>query len=228
VTPTPTEVVVDAPCGPVVGRADGAPARFGGVPYARAERWGAPEPSSWREPLDATAPGAAPPQTVGGLDLVPGMIPASQSEACLTAEVCSPDVRGSRPVLVWVPGGSYRVGAASLPTYDGARLAAHDVVVVGLNYRLGALGWLAADGVPSNLALRDLRAALEWLRANVGAFGGDPERIVLMGESAGSGTVAHLLATAPPSGSASGDLGVAGAILQSGAVAGALDAATAT
>jgi para-nitrobenzyl esterase len=228
VTPTPTEVVIDAPCGPVVGRADGALARFGGVPYARAERWGAPEPSSWREPLDATAPGAAPPQTVGGLDLVPGMIPASQSEACLTAEVCSPDVRGSRPVLVWVPGGSYRVGAASLPTYDGARLAAHDVVVVGLNYRLGALGWLAADGVPSNLALRDLRAALEWLRANVGAFGGDPERIVLMGESAGSGTVAHLLATAPPSGSASGDLGVAGAILQSGAVAGALDAATAT
>src|SRR6185312_3689163 len=68
---------------------------------------------------------------------------------------------------------------------------------------------------------------LEWLRANVGAFGGDPERIVLMGESAGSGTVAHLLATAPPSGSSSGNLGVAGAILQSGAVAGALDAATA-
>ena len=71
-------------------------------------------------------------------------------------------------MLVWVPGGSYRIGAASLPTYDGARLAAHDVVVVGLNYRLGALGWLAADGVPSNLALRDLRAAVEWLRANVG------------------------------------------------------------
>ena len=79
------------------------------------------------------------------------MIPASQSEACLTAEICSPDLDGSRPVLVWVPGGSYRIGAASLATYDGARLAAHDVVVVGLNYRLGALGWLAAEGVPSNL-----------------------------------------------------------------------------
>jgi para-nitrobenzyl esterase len=220
VTPTPTDVTVDAPCGPVVGRRDGSLARFGGVPYARADRWSVPEPSWWREPRDATAPGAAPPQSVGGLDLVPDMIPASQSEACLTAEVCSPDLGGSRPVLVWVPGGSYRIGAASLATYDGARLAAHDVVVVGLNYRLGALGWLAAEGVPSNLALRDLRAAVEWLRANVGAFGGDPDRIVLMGESAGSGAIAHLLAT--------GDLPVAGAILQSGAVAGALDAATAT
>ena len=219
-TPTPTDVTVDAPCGPVVGRRDGSLARFGGVPYARADRWRVPEPSSWREPRDATAPGAAPPQSVGGLDLVPDMIPASQSEACLTAEICSPDLGGSRPVLVWVPGGSYRIGAASLATYDGARLAAHDVVVVGLNYRLGALGWLAAEGVPSNLALRDLRAAVEWLRANVGAFGGDPDRIVLMGESAGSGAIAHLLAT--------GDLPVAGAILQSGAVAGALDAATAT
>jgi para-nitrobenzyl esterase len=204
----------------MVGRRDGAVSRFGGVPYAQADRWGAPEPASWREPLDATAPGAGPPQSVGGLDLVPGMIPATQSEACLTAEICTPDVRGARPVLVWVPGGSYRIGAASLPTYDGANLAAHDVVVVGLNYRLGVLGWLAADGVPSNLALRDLRAAVDWLRANAAAFGGDADRIVLMGESAGSGAIAHLLAT--------GDLPVAGAILQSGAPAGTLDAATAT
>jgi para-nitrobenzyl esterase len=126
-----------------------------------------------------------------------------------------------------VPGGSYRIGAASLPTYDGASLAAHDVVVVGLNYRLGALGWLAADGVPSNLALRDLRAALDWLRANVAAFGGDADRIVLMGESAGSGAIAHLLATASPSRHRGADLPVAGAILQSGAPAGTLDAATA-
>src|SRR5439155_4110693 len=170
------------------------------VPYARADRWGAPEPCSWTEPFDATRPGAAAPQTVGGLDLVPGMIPERQSEACLTAEICTPSVRsgtepaldGARPVLVWVPGGSYRIGAASLPLYDGARLAAHGVVVVGLNYRLGALGWLAADGVPSNLGLRDLRAAVGWLREHVAAFGGDPHRVVLMGESAGSGCVAHL------------------------------------
>jgi para-nitrobenzyl esterase len=215
------EVTVDTRVGPIVGRGDGAVTRFGGVPYARAQRWGLPEPSTWSEPFDATAPGAAPPQTVGGLDLVPGMIPDAQSEDCLTAEICTPGpsngVDGSRPVLVWVPGGSYRVGGASLPLYDGARLAAHDVVVVNLNYRLGALGWLATADVPSNLPLRDLRAAVDWLRANVGAFGGDPDRIVLMGESAGSGAIAHLLAAYP-------ELPVAGAILQSGAPAGTLDA----
>src|SRR5207253_4284106 len=172
-------VTVDTLSGPVVGRHDGAVLRFGGVPYARAERWGAPEPFAWTEAFDATRPGAAPPQIVGGLDLVPGMIPSVQTEACLTAEICTPTLDGARPVLVWVPGGSYRIGAASLPLYDGAHLAEHDVVVVGLNYRLGALGWLAAPGVPSNLALRDLRAAIDWVRGNVSAFGGDPERIVL-------------------------------------------------
>jgi para-nitrobenzyl esterase len=210
-------VSVDAPVGPILGRRDGATLRFGGVPYARAERWGVPEPITWMEPIDATRPGAAPPQTVDGLDLVPGMIPDAQSEDCLTAEIVTPSLDGSRPVLVWVPGGSYRVGGASLALYDGAQLAAHDAVVVGLNYRLGALGWLATAGVPTNLPLRDLRAAVDWLRANVDAFGGDPDRIVLMGESAGSGAIAHLLAAYP-------DLPVAGAILQSGAPAGTLDA----
>jgi para-nitrobenzyl esterase len=214
--PTDT-VTIDTASGPVIGRCDGSLFRFGGVPYARAARWRAPEPSTWTEPLDATRPGAAPPQTVSGLDLVPGMIPDAQTEDCLTAEICTPSLEGGRAVLVWVPGGSYLIGGASLSTYDGAHLAAHDLVVVSLNYRLGALGWLAADGVPSNLGLRDLRAAVDWLRANVTAFGGDPDRIVLMGESAGSGCIAHLLA-------ANVDLPVAGAILQSGAPAGTLDA----
>jgi para-nitrobenzyl esterase len=215
--PTDATITIDTASGPVVGRRDGSTLRFGGVPYARAERWALPEPTAWTEPFDATSPGASPPQTVGGLDLVPGMIPDAQSEECLTAEICTPAVDGSRPVLVWVPGGSYRIGGAALATYDGARLAAHDVVVVGLNYRLGALGWLATAGVPTNLPLRDLRAAIEWLRANVAAFGGDPDRIVLMGESAGAGCIAHLLA-------AFSDLPVSGAILQSGAPAGTLDA----
>lgn len=218
----PSDVHVDTPAGPVTGRSDGRVARFGGVPYARADRWGLPESITWSAPLDATRPGASPPQTVGGLDLVPGMIPDAQSEDCLTAEICAPLGRsGARPVLVWVPGGSYRIGGASLPLYDGARLAAHDVVVVGLNYRLGALGWLATAGVPTNLPLRDLRVAVDWLRANVGAFGGDPDRVVLMGESAGSGAIAHLLAAYP-------DLPIAGMILQSGAPAGTLDADAAT
>jgi para-nitrobenzyl esterase len=215
--PTDASVTTDTPSGPVVGRRDDTMLRFGGVPYARADRWGLPEPVTWNEPFDATSPGASAPQSVGGLDLVPDSVAGAQTEDCLTAEICTPGLDGSRPVLVWVPGGAYRTGGASLATYDGVHLAARDVVVVGLNYRLGALGWLATAGVPSNLALRDLRAAVDWLRGNVAAFGGDPDRIVLMGESAGSGCIAHLLAAYP-------DLPVSGAILQSGAPAGTLDA----
>jgi para-nitrobenzyl esterase len=216
---------IETESGPVVGRRDDGSGpdsgllRFGGVPYAHAERWRAPEPVTWSEPLDATAPGPAPAQLDDGLDLVPLGTNPNQREDALTVEVCTPGVDGARPVLVWVPGGSYRVGGAALPTYDGGALAAHDVVVVGLNYRLGVLGWLAADGVPSNLGLRDLRAAVDWLRAHAADFGGDPDRIVLMGESAGAGSIAHLLAIDPA-------LPVSGAILQSGAPAGTLDAAT--
>ena len=215
--PTDARVGLDTASGPIVGRRDGSVVRFGGVPYAHAARWASPEPASWRDPLDATTPGAAPPQTVSGLDLVPGMIPSTQTEDCLTLEVCTPALDGARPVVMWVPGGSFRIGSASLPLYDGAHLAARDVVVISVNYRLGALGWLGADGVPSNLGLRDVRAAVEWAHANASVFGGDPDRIVLMGESAGSGCIAHLLASAP-------DLPVTGAILQSGAPASTLDA----
>src|SRR6478609_6620678 len=115
---TDSNVTVDAASGPVVGRRDGDVVRFGGVPYASAERWGLPEAMTWSAPFDATEPGASPPQSVGGLDLVPGMIPDAQTEACLTAEICAPLGRsgtepaldGSRAVLVWVPGGSYRIG----------------------------------------------------------------------------------------------------------------------
>jgi len=188
---------------------------FGGVPYARAARFGLPEPCEWSDELDATQPGAAPPQTVGDLDLVPGMAPDRQSEECLTAEIFTPALDGAAPVLVWVPGGSYRIGGAGLGTYNGTALTRDGVVVIGLNYRLGALGWLGLDGVPTNLGLRDLRAALDWVRAVAPSFGGDPERIVVMGESAGSGMLAHALAA--------GDLPVTGAILQSGAPAGTLD-----
>jgi para-nitrobenzyl esterase len=221
---TEAQIRADTPVGPVLGVADGAILRFGGVPYARADRLRAPEPVRWTEPLDATSPGPAPPQVASGLGLVPGMIPERQAEHCLTAEIWTPSLDGRLPVLVWVPGGSYRIGGASLPTYAGTRLAERSTVVVGLNYRLGVLGWLAADGVPSNLGLRDLAAALAWLRDVVPAFGGDPDRIVVMGESAGAGALAHLLATPE---CIAGALPISGAILQSGAPAGTLDASLA-
>jgi para-nitrobenzyl esterase len=168
---------------------------FGGVPYASSARFGRPGAVvPWTETRDATRAGAAPPQRIEGLDLVPGMAPDATTEDCLTAEIWTPDTSGSRAVLVWIPGGSFRVGGAGLATYDGRRLAADgDVVVVGLNYRLGLLGFLNAPGVPSNLGLRDLWAGLAWVRANVASFGGDPTRITVMGESAGAGAIMHLL-----------------------------------
>ena len=183
---------------------------FGGVPFASAHRFGLPQPPvPWASLFDATGVGAAAPQRTEGLELVPGMVPASTSEDCLNAEVWTPAVDGSRAVLVWIPGGSFRIGGAGLPTYDGRHLAADgDIVVVGLNYRLGLLGFLCAPGVPSNLGLRDLLAGMAWVRANIEHFGGDPSRITVMGESAGAGAIMHLL-TDP-------SFDVAGAIVLSG------------
>jgi para-nitrobenzyl esterase len=222
-----SDALVDLPVGPVRGvRTDGV-TRFGGVPYAHARRFEVPEPFDWSEPLDATRAGPVPPQDTSEPDLVPGMGLTRQSEQCLTAEIWTPSVDGRQPVLVWVPGGAYRTGGAPLPSYDGACLAARSIVVVGLNYRLGALGWLATEGVPANLGLRDVAAAITWLRDVVPALGGDPARITLMGESAGAGMIAHLLASRRLSAHDAPSDGIAGAILQSGAPAGTLDAATA-
>ncbi len=186
---------------------------FGGVPYGRAGRFELPEPpSAWTAVRDATRPGPAAPQVVGGDAPVPGMAVGEIDEDCLTAQVWTSATAGKRPVLVWIPGGAYQTGSASLDTYDGALLAAEqDVVVVGLNYRLGALGYLFDPAVPSNLGLRDLVAALRWIRSEVANFGGDPERVVLMGESAGAGSICHLLAL-----DETADL-IEGAIVQSAA-----------
>ena len=115
----------------------------------------------------------------------------------------TPRLDGARPVLVWLPGGAYLSGATAQPVYDAARLADEgDLVVVTVGYRLGALGFLApeGDGV-ANCGLRDQLAALAWVREHAGEFGGDPRRVTVMGESAGAGSVLHLL-TSPARGDA--------------------------
>jgi para-nitrobenzyl esterase len=125
---------------------------------------------------------------------------AEAGEDCLYLNVWTPALDDTRPVLVWIHGGSFIWGAGSQPVYDGAQLAtATDAVVVTVNYRLGALGWLCldeADGpVAPNLGLLDQIAALEWVHENIRCFGGDPERVTLAGVSAGACSVASLLAT---------------------------------
>ena len=96
--------------------------------------------------------------------------------------------------MVWIPGGGYVIGSSDRPEFDGGHLAAGGVVVVTLNYRLGIEGFAQLDGAPANRGLLDQVAALQWVRDNIRAFGGDPDRVTVFGESAGAGSVAALLA----------------------------------
>ncbi len=124
------------------------------------------------------------------------------SEDCLYLNVWTPDSAGAGlPVMVWIGGGGNRFGWGSQDLYDGERLAARGVVVVTLNYRLGSLGFLAHPDLTrespqqasGNYALTDLLAALRWVQANAAAFGGDPDRVTVCGNSAGSAHITHLM-----------------------------------
>lgn len=182
-------------------------ASFLGVPYAAApvgeRRFTRPEPVTWDGEREATAPGPTAPQgptdTPGMPDISPivgpGWVPGSEY---LTVDVRTPDAAGGGlPVLVFVHGGSFTGGAARAAVYDGTRLAREGAVVVTINYRLGVPGWALIPGVVANRGLHDQIAALQWVHDNAAAFGGDPDRITLFGESAGGLSVADLLVAAP-------------------------------
>jgi para-nitrobenzyl esterase len=198
-----TRATVETTCGRVEGRDLGRVRVWRGVPFAAPptgpRRFELPAPPvPWTGVRPAFEPGPAPLQSPAaplGVS-VPGMTPAAVSEDCLTLDVWAPVDAAGAAVMVWVPGGAFVIGAGSLPTYDGARVAAEGgVVVVAVNYRLGILGFSAfPDGHP-NLGLVDICAALAWLQENVAAFGGDPDRVTVFGESAGGGAISHLLAT---------------------------------
>ena len=176
---------------------------FLGVPYAEApvgeRRFRAPERlQPWDGVRDASS--LAP-------DCLQSVLhnPASQrpeSEDCLYLNVWTPGIGGSHPVVVWIHGGAFQQGGSYRDEYLGDRYArSHGVVVVSVAYRLGVLGFLVSveDGLYGNYGLMDQRAALEFVQRNVQAFGGDPRRITLMGESAGAMSVAqHLLSPGAP------------------------------
>ena len=121
---------------------------------------------------------------------------AGSNEDCLLLTLWTPELDGALPVLLWIHGGGFTEGAGALELYDGSRLAAAGCVVVAINYRLHALGflWLDDDPATANLGLLDQVRALEWVRENIASFGGDPERVTVFGESAGGVSVAALLA----------------------------------
>jgi para-nitrobenzyl esterase len=170
------------------GRVRGSQGTFRGIPYATAKRFEAPKPPKpWSGAKDALEAGPAAPQPPSRLEAALGPMPLPQSEDCLSLNVFTPSATGNRPVLVWIHGGGFSSGSGGQVWYTGTRLARDaDVVVVTLNYRLGVLGFLSAEGIPPNLGIADQLAALEWVRDNIAAFGGNPAEVTLAGQSAGA------------------------------------------
>ena len=158
----------------------------------------------WAGVRDAVEHGPLPPQSKsfvgGGRD-----DPKVRDEACLTLTVWSPDTDASLPVMVWIPGGAFVFGAGQFQLYNGSRLAANgNVVVVNITYRIGVFGGFElsdlGDGFDDNLALRDQLAALRWISENIAAFGGDPDRVTVFGESAGGRRCLRCWPARPPRG----------------------------
>jgi para-nitrobenzyl esterase len=197
-----TEPVVRTAAGLVRGRVDQAGsgvATFLGIPFASPPvgdlRFQAPHPPvPWDGVRDAVAFGPPPPQSALGFPAPTAAEHGRDPYDWLTVNVFTKDLGAARnPVMVWIYGGAYRSGAASLPGYDGTLLAGQNVVVVTFNHRIGVEGYAYLPGVPANRALLDQAAALRWVRENIAAFGGDPDRVTIFGESAGAGAVAALL-----------------------------------
>ncbi len=203
--------IAEAPAGRFDGEDRDGIRRWLGIRYALAPTGAL----RWRDPAaapdlgDAVVPArsygpAAPQQPNPAVPLGPD---TAMGEDCLFLNVWAPESvsapgsANARPVMVWIHGGAYTFGSASQPLFDGAALVrAGDVVLVTINYRLGALGFLdlsriAPGNFDGNLALKDVLLALRWVRRNIAAFGGDPDRVTVFGESAGGGLVTTLLAT---------------------------------
>ena len=197
-------VTIDTPSGPVRGRLKEDVYLFAGIPYAAPPvddlRFKPPQPRGpWIEPVDAFKFGPAAPQIpTGGMT---DSAPVRWSEDCLTLNISTPGCDDARrAVLVWIHGGGYRTGQSSIPWYNGARFSRHgDIVVVSINYRLGALGFIDLSHLGPDYALSSVNgtldqiAALRWVKDHIGAFGGDPQRITVAGESAGGFSVATLV-----------------------------------
>jgi para-nitrobenzyl esterase len=197
-------VVVDAPAGPVRGIAESGLHLFKGIPYALPPtgdaRWKPPAPvPAWKDALDATRFGPACMQPPAGGIYAETLSP--MGEDCLNLNVWAPKDGRNAPVFVWIHGGALTRGANSQMVYDGAALARRGLVVVSINYRLGMFGYLAhpelsaesPDGVSGNYGLLDQIAALEWVKENISAFGGNPGNVTIAGQSAGALSVVYLM-----------------------------------
>src|SRR5438270_1115220 len=207
-----SNLIVETRYGKVQGYEQGAISVWKGIPFAQPptgeRRFRAPQPPEpWTGVRQATAFGPMAPQVpetmgnvAGGADRASKLSP--MSEDCLSLNIWSSAAdQEKRPVMVYIHGGAFTLGSASDPWYDGTSFAAtHNIVVVSLNYRLGILGFVylkdlagADASYTGNCGLLDQIAALEWVRENIAAFGGDPDQVTVMGESAGAISIGTLL-----------------------------------
>lgn len=212
--------------GTLEGRDRGGILRFTGISYAAPpigpRRFGAPEPPEpWKGVRDARSFGPTAWQSTASLSAMVASGSQNHDEDCLTLNVFTPACdEDRRPVMVWIHGGGFASGSGSIPWYDGTSFVRRgDVVVVTINYRLGALGFMDLSGIGGSRfstsginGILDQIAALRWVRENISAFGGDPGCVTVFGESAGAMSIATLLAMPAAEGL------FANAILQSGGV----------
>jgi para-nitrobenzyl esterase len=199
---------VDAQAGTVRGTSDDGIRVFKGIPFAKAPvgplRWKAPEAlPRWEGVREATEFGPACFQPAPQLSNIYGRAtPYPMSEDCLSLNIWAPEDAKDAPVFVWIYGGALTTGASRDELYDGRNLAERGVIVVSINYRVGVLGWFAhpelsaeQGGISGNYGLLDQIRALEWVRDNIGAFGGNAGNVTIAGESAGALSVMYLMAS---------------------------------
>ena len=186
---------ITTPSGSIQGKATpNGGSEFLGVPFATAARFEPPvDITSGYDDFDAANFGHICPQIPGMLEMALNMDPNDMNEDCLNLNVYIPhDPVNSQslPVLVWIHGGAYTNGAGSIAWYNGASLASRGCIVVAINYRLGAFGFLG-DG---NYGTLDMLSALRWVQRNISSFGGDTNNVTIFGQSAGGSAVVSLLA----------------------------------
>jgi len=198
-------VAVDS--GALAGVSDSGIDVYKGIPYAAPPvgplRWMPPQsPAKWSGTRDAKSFGAICPQPARPDAVLAAGAGLPQSEDCLFLNVWAPHGVRHAPVMVWIHGGAHRFGSGASPLYDGAQFARDGVVLVTINYRLGLLGYFAhpaltkaasSDAPLGDYGEMDQIAALQWVKRNIAAFGGDPANVTVFGESAGGASILYLM-----------------------------------
>ena len=192
--------IVEVNCGKIKGYTENNLQIFKGIPYAEPPigdlRFSPPQAKKpWDDVLETNDFGPCAFQGYTQLEDVTGKL-HPESEDCLTLNIWTPAIDNQkRPVMFWIHGGAFIFGGSRSPNYDGSKLCQRgNVVIVTINYRLGALGYLFIPSVTANVGLLDQILALKWVHENIAKFGGDPDNITIFGESAGAYSVIALAA----------------------------------